>query len=241
MAHSVIKMVTDFRRDYGRFNTASNSVIKIPEVIAILNRAKDIYTKEWVKRLEVDSTARKVLRNLEEKEEELEIIESKENYIIAKFPKDFYHLMRQRGKASKEKCGSKEIIVTMFQTDDLNLARKDPFWKSTFAWEHAIGDEGSKGLYIWHEGDFKIDKVIIDYYRKPKDVHAPNMVLPSRQYIYGDGKKITKNQDLELDSEYSNIDIGNIALLNALSITDDANDYALKLKEIIETHQASLI
>ena len=169
------RSIVDFDRKYDRFVGQANRRLRQEDKLAVINEALEIYFENRVKVAETDSKVRDDLRVLEMKEVKIPLVISEENFNVYEIPAESYRVLRKRVVASKEDCGEKDIPLIMFQTDDIDNARNSPYWRSSFQWEHAISDEGSKGLYVWHEGDFKIVKTIIDYYRKPKEIHAPSM------------------------------------------------------------------
>ena len=225
------RLVIDFDRRFDRFLSQDNQRLRLEDKLAVINEAIEIYFENKVKIAETNSSVRNILRSLEEKEVSLKNLRDEKHYTIFEIPEKSYTILRQRALVSKEHCGTKEIPVLMFQSDDINNARKSPYWKSSYQWEHAIADEGAKGLYVWHEGDFKIDELIVDYYRRPQEVHAPSM-KEEKFYIDWNGKKQTKDQGLEL-RDYAYKDIGDIASLIYKANIGDASDYEIQLSKIL--------
>lgn len=230
------RSIIDFDRKHDRFVGEDNRRLRLEDKLAVINEALEIYFENRVKLAETNSMVRNDLRVLEEKEIELKLLEKKPKYSIYEIPEDSYKLLRHRVIATKEGCGSKEFPVIIFQTDDLDNARKSPYWRSSFQWEHALADEGSKGLYIWHEGDFEIDSVIVDYYRKPQEIHAPSMKDDGE---YEDWNCIvrTKDQGLELDDTYSHRKIIDIAVLIARADLGDVRDFEVQLNKILNVEK----
>ncbi len=230
------RSIVDFDRKYDRFVGQANRRLRQEDKLAVINEALEIYFENRVKVAETDSKVRDDLRVLEMKEVKIPLVISEENFNVYEIPAESYRVLRKRVVASKEDCGEKDIPLIMFQTDDIDNARNSPYWRSSFQWEHAISDEGSKGLYVWHEGDFKIVKTIIDYYRKPKEIHAPSMTS-EKKYEDWNGIIREKDQGLELTDTYSHRKIIDIAVLIARANVGDVRDFDIQLNKILNVEK----
>lgn len=233
------RSIIEFDRKFDRFVSEDNRRLRIEDKLSVINEALEIYFENRVKVAETDSSVRNDLRILEKKEIELGLIKNGENYNIYEIPKESFKIIRQRVLADKHNCEVKEFPIIIFQSDDLDQARNSPYWRSSFQWEHAIGDEGSDGLYVWHENDFKIKKVFVDYYRKPQEIHAPSMAA-NKMYEDWNGKLRKKDQGLELDDTYSHRKIIDIAVLISRANIGDVKDFEIQLNKILNVEKLNL-
>lgn len=229
-------LVYNFDREFAKFNTAASKKLSLIDKLALLNKAQDIFVKNAVSLVEVNSKYRTILRVLENKEVSLKENTSEDKYDIFTYPEDKLRVIRSRALVEKENCGEKEIVLTMIQSDDLDRARSNENWRSSFAWEQILADEGNEGLYVWHEDDFGISQVLIDYIRNPQEIHAPSLKLPNKRYVDWNGVERTEDQDCE----FKNIDVGrllvDLAVMLGNSTVNDAQDYQTKVREIIEAN-----
>ncbi len=230
------RSIIEFDRKFDRFVGEDNRRMRIEDKLAVINEALEIYFENKVRLAETSSKVRNDLRSLEIKEFELKLDKPGKSYDIYKIPEDSYQILRQRAVVEKADCGEKEIPLIMFQTDDLDNARLSPYWKSSYQWEHALADEGSKGLYVWHEGDFKTNSVLVDYYRKPKEIHAPSMISAG-EYEDWNGIVRTRDQGLELDDTYSHRRVIDIAVLIARADLGDVRDFEIQLNKILNVEK----
>lgn len=230
------RLVVDFDRKFERFTSESGRTFRLEDKLAVINEALIVYFENNVRIAETDSEIRNNLRVLEKKEISLKKLKTTKDYTIFEIPDESYKILRQRIVASRKDCGIKEFPAITFQTDDLNNARLNPFWKSSFAWEHALADEGSDGMFIWHDDEFVTEQLIVDYYKKPQELHAPSMHV-DKQYEDWNGIIRTKDQDLELSDTYSHKKIIDISILLGKSIIGDIHDFDIKLKEILSTEK----
>lgn len=230
------RSIIEFDRKFDRFVGEDNRRLRIEDKLGVINEALEIYFENRVKLAETNSMVRNDLRALEEKEIILDLVKSQSKFSIYKIPDNSYKILRQRALVEKEPCGKKEIPLIIFQTDDLDNARKSPYWKSSYQWEHALADEGSKGLYVWHENDFRINEVIVDYYRKPNEIHAPSMTS-NLEYEDWNGIIRRKDQGLELDDTYSHRKIIDIAVLIARADLGDVRDFEIQLNKILNVEK----
>lgn len=229
---SARKSVMDFDRKFDRFVGEDKQRLRLVDKLAVINESQLIYFENTVELAEINSKVRENLRPFEKKEVSLKLLEKGSKFNVYEIPSDSYRILRQRVIASKDGCSvNKELQVILFQTDDLNNARKSPYWKSSFEWEHALADEGSKGMYVWHEGEFDIDELIIDYYKKPQEIHAPSM-RTSQSYVDWNGVNRTEDQNTEFN-EFSHRKIIDLAVLKGRANLGDIPDFQLKYNEIL--------
>lgn len=228
------RLVAEFDLRYNGLKSQFDTDVRRVDALFIINQAIRLVFKECVSRAEINSYYRDTLRKLEEKEVSLKIKEQTENYVISEIPEESYKILRRKVVAEKEGCGSKEFPALIYQTDDLNVGLKNSYWKPSFAWEHALADEGSKGLYVWSNNDFKILDVVVDYIKKPEEVHAPSL-FDSGSYVDWNGITRKKDVDLNWDSTFIFDRIIDVSVLIADSIKGNQRDFQLNLNKIFNT------
>lgn len=227
------RLVYEFDRKFDRFRGEARKNIRLEDKLNILNESQMILYEKRVALAETNDEARNSLRPFEEKEVTLKLIEKKTNYVIAELPKGFYKLLRQRVAASKD-CSvpNKQFPILIFKSDKIDSALKNPFWKPTYEWEHTIGDEGGKGLFVWNNNEFKIEEVIVDYYRKPDELHSPSM---SEKGWYEDWNGVIRKKDVncEFSQNFDHRKIVDIAVLLARADMGDSRDLRTSIDSII--------
>lgn len=230
---SAKRLVNEFDRKFDRFDGQYKKTLRLEHKLAILNEALMTYFNNRVRIAETNAQVREDLRPLEVKEKELKIRIRKDEYDIAENPKDSYMILRRKVVAKREGCKPKELPVYLFQTNDLNNALKNPFWRSSFEWEQIIGDEGSGGLYLWHNKEFDIDRVFVDYYKTPAFIKCASCTV-NGQYEDLDGNIVKTDVGIIFDSTVVMNDIIDIAVLIARRDLGDSTDYATALKAKLE-------
>ena len=200
----------------------------------LFNEALDIVIERLVTRAETDSEVRNHLRQLEKKRVELVKSDSNEEFDVFSYPVGFYKRLRQEAIASKECCQNynRNLIVRVFNTDEINEARKNTNWKPSWDYEQTFADEGEGGLYVWHDGEFNIDKVYIDYIRKPKEIQAPSFESCG-YYINSDGEQVSNDVDFEIDSTYLYRKIVDIAVVLAMRNNNEINNFQSQVETIM--------
>lgn len=228
------RLVYEFDLRYNRLESTHDSALRLEDKLAIINQGLRIVYQDLVSKAEINSHYRNALKPLEVKEQEFVKVNVTENYDIYKAPEKIFKILRLRALASKEGCGTKEIPISFFQTDDLDNSMSSGFLKPSFAWELLIGDEGKEGYYIWHKSDCDILKVIGDYYIPPEDIQYPSG-SDEKSYIDWNGKKQTKDVGLALDANFIFDRIIDMAILVARNIKGDVRDYELQANKILNT------
>lgn len=78
--------------------------------------------------------------------------------------------IRGRARHTHPACGSEYIATKLFQQDDIEEARVDPFNKPTLL--EAISYFESGDLFIITDGTYTVDKFKLTFLRKPADISA---------------------------------------------------------------------
>lgn len=225
MAVSSRKLCYDFHRKYHAIVTGANNELALVDIIAYLNEAQEIWFENRVFIAQTNQKVRNDLRVFKKDKISLGCTKIDDGCCLARYPKDLYHRLNQLAITAKDCCPKqKEIIPRILQSDDLHEARRNPYRKANFFFEQLSAIETSEGLIIYHDGELEVKDIIIDYYRRPREIHAPSHELcPNNGYYLYDGRLINKDQNFEVDATYVNNLISDIAVLIASrDITDRA-------------------
>lgn len=228
------RLVYEFDRRFDRFTGEQKPAIRLEHKMSLLNEATQIFFENRVKLAEINSRVRDELRPLEEKERRLKVNNKSSEVAVAAIPEESFRVLRAVATISRPGCGQKKVPVVMMATDDLTRARKNAFWRSSFEWEHILGDEGKEGLYLYHDGEFSVDEVTVDFYRRPAELHAPSM-SSKKEYIDWNGVTRKKDVDLELDNTFAYRKIVDIAVLLARADIGDQRDLQVSITKILQT------
>ena len=226
------RMVVEFDRRFDRFASEYKKNLRIEDKISVLNEAQEKVYENRVSVAEINSEVRNDLRTFEIKDFKLNKIRTERDYTVFEIPKNLFKMLRIKCVARTEECGTKEIPVTFFQTDDLEQALKDDFWKPDYTWENILGDEGADGYFIYHNNTCIIESVIIDYYRKPQYLHSAEM-SKTGSYVYYTDELINFESDCEFDKTYIWHDIVDLAVLIARTDIGDERDSTMQQQKII--------
>ena len=186
--------------------------------------------------VEKSPRVRNHLRVLELKNVQLEIIERQPDYVVGKYPNNFYRLLRQTAKVTTTKCKEPRILVVRtVQSDDLSEALHDPYWEPSFDWAETIGDEAGKGYYVYKKPDWKVEEIRVDYMRKPKEMAAFNLsgCSSEKPYITSDGRIIKSDRHCEFSDTYLWRGIADLAALFAMRDLGQVDDAKTKMEEMI--------
>ena len=241
MAISATRLQQEFRRRVNRGDSSKNESFEVRDIDSYLNEAQDIYYTNRLNFLETTPQLREELRKAEVKSycSGVELFKEDNRISLFKLPDDYYRRLKQTAFVScidNRGCDDKEIILRIAQSDDISEILKDPFKKPSFEFEEAWADEAEDGLYVYHNGAFKINKVCISYYKRLPKIATPSLIEPDGFYINGDGVKVTKDQGFILDSTDSAwrlvVDIASLCAMR--DITDQGN-FNLELNKILQT------
>ena len=235
MSVSTRKLIYDFERKVSALNSNKGKSIRIVDAVSIINESYEILFENNVRLAETDSRYRDNLRQLEIKKKSLSIKHIDDNCVFATYPRNLYKRLNHVLVAKKDCCSESKVIVpNIVQSDDLHIARKDPYRRADFGFEQALIDEAGNGIYIYHDGEFDVEKCEIDYIRKINHIQAPSLVeCKDKSYIQWDLARITKDVDFDIDSTYFNRKVSDVAALLYTRDTKDIAGFELQLKKII--------
>lgn len=238
------KLVYDLKRQFEASFSAKNTDIPLVDLVAYLNDAQVIWFKNLVRLADSEKEISEELRVFEKKDVCLKCKVKEpcvdENYkmTVCEYPKNFYSRLSQRAITCHECCPDDKVIpINMLGPDDKNYSRIDTYRKSDFRFEQLIGDDGEEGLYIYND-DVEVKEVIIDYYRKPCELHAPSLVEEcdddeGRYYDYC-GKVIKRDTNLEVTCRFSDITIVSIALLLLQKAHGKVTNFNMDLQNLLQ-------
>lgn len=218
-----------------RLNTAHKNISTATKCEA-LTRAQRALARERLEHIDQDKRYKHELLPIEIKEFRVAALAAG---LITKipFPENYHRDIAIRIIATKRGCGTKEIPLTKMDTGDKPKSLSSPFWQSSYAWNQVFGDLGSDGFYISNGSDFKVDGMIIDYYRTLPDIHCPSKVIPPEKYIDWNGKEQTEDSGWILD-DLADQGINEAALILTRGI-GDGNDLQLQALKAQQTDQIS--
>ncbi len=224
-------MVYEFDVEFDRYASEMKKTLNLVDKLATINTAQEILFQNWTKLAEVDQYIKDRLSPFEKKDITLPVTDHTADVSVAISPPDCYRMLRRRLKAAKEQCGTKTIPLTPFRVNEISLGLKS-LWRPSFEWEQGFYDEGEKGIYIYHNQEYKPLELIVDYYRYPAEIHAPSMEQTQGYYIDWNGEKQTKDTVYEMTG-FSHIPLIEISVLLARARFGDAPDFNIHLQRII--------
>lgn len=233
---SIGRLHEQFKLTVNRLDSNYNKSFSVSVVDAYLNKSQDVITERLMRHVEKHTSLRNHLRVLERKEVSLKIIERKGEYTVAEYPKDFYRLLRQNAIVKKKGCSQeRKILVRTVNSDKLSEILKDPYWKPDFEWEETVGDEASKGYYVYTQSDWTVGKVVVDYMRKPLPMAAFSLsgCTPGEKYVLATGEVVTQDAHCEFSDTYLWRYIGDLAALFAMRDLGQVDDMKTKMEEMI--------
>lgn len=227
------KFQEEYRRQLNRINADADQRVNVIDADGFLNEAIDIVFENIAVKFETTSLMRNHLRQLEVKKKKFkgkDILKVDKDTSKITYPEEFYLLTRSSLKACKDECNlEKTLDLVMLQSSDLNSALRDPNWEPSWEWEQAIIEDAGNDLYIYHNCEFKIKELEIDYLRKPGHIATPSLIKNGATYLL-DGKPITQDINFELDSTYLWRKIIRVAVINTQRALGDTIDYQSEMQ-----------
>lgn len=244
MGISSRKLVYDFRLRFNSVNSGRSQDIALVDVIAYLNEAQEIWFENRAFVAETNQEVRNDLRVFKKDAIDLKCESYSDGACLVRYPSDFYKRLNHLVLAKNNECCKgivKEIIPRIVQSDDLHEARHNPFRKSDFFYEQLNAIETKDGLVLYHDNEMSIESMIMSYYRRPKEIHAPSLEdCDDENYYYNYcGEIIKEDQDFEAGDTFASNKLVDIAVLRASRDASDIQGFNQQLNMILGTKNLS--
>lgn len=200
---SNLQIHNDFERRYNRVTSNKGKKVGTEDIDAYFNEAQREWVKDRVSIAKTNSKVRYDLRKLEIIDKRLNIIDkTKESWIIAQLPEDYYDIQSYDIRAKVAGCDIPYKLddVSVIQGNDWSSTMSDPNWAPSFLWRRTLVDENSQGLRVG-KSNFIIDSVSIDYYRKPKPIYSVELsdCYKESKATLGFTNKVFELDDMQAD------------------------------------------
>lgn len=212
--------------------------IPLVDAIAYLNDFQQLLFNADVREAERNQEIANGLRKFKIDRHPL-VLQKQDGLVLAKYPNNFHTRLNQQATVTEPKCceGITKTIGGRFkilQSDDIYAAAENPLLRSSFFFERLIAVVSSEGLLI-HPGEMGVQKVVIDYYRKPGDLHNPSSEKCGGQYYYvATGAIITEDTNCEFENYGDNL-ISDGAVLLATADKNNPDGFNIKLQKLIQS------
>lgn len=98
-----------------------------------------------------------------------------------KLPDDYFDLSDVRAKGYKDKCNG-DLNLFELRTENLNEVLADEYTKPSFEWREALYTVNSNSLSIYTDKTFKVNDILLNYYRYPNQIKLQNEEDPESEF-----------------------------------------------------------
>lgn len=243
MAVPSTKLVYDFNRKFSAVLSGKDRNIPLVDKIAYLNEGQEIWFQNRVSVADTNQKVRNDLRVFKVDNHPLALEKKQNGMLFYAYPSDLYHRLNQYVVAKEPTCCGdiqKEFPIDILQADDIHESRQDVYNKASFPFEQLPAVEGSGGLILYLNDAFVVNDLIIDYYRRPKEIHAPELDNCQDEigYYYDyQGRIIRQSQGFEADKTYASNVVVDIAVLCALRDVGNVQSFQTQVNKILSNQQ----
>lgn len=225
------RLVYEFKRRLHHRNSSYSKAIRLEDICSYLTEGLMVVYESLAKHVEVGSEIENYLRPYEMKHVELDIARKTKDYVVAKYKEDHFKILNCEVCAKRDGCNSSNLTVRILDSDDIKTSLTNEMMKPSFEWGETLGEEGSEDLYIYTNQEFDITSVIIDYLRKPVEIHAPSLAEDG-QYEDWNGEIQTEDTSLDLEN-FIFKKVADLAVLSALRDLGDMKDFQSQANKIL--------
>lgn len=225
-------LVYNFFLKKNGLNSGSKSDYFIKEIVEFINEAWWILYENNVDSAEMHQRFERNIRQMKETGVELPTtIKGKE--VFSTYPKNLYKRLNQKVIVSCKDCGKekKELPIEIVESDHINTYGLNPYKDSSYGWERIIGKIGKEGIILYPSSNMKVDKILIDYYRKPSGISADALVECASS-VDELGNESTKTIDFEVDNTYIARKVVDVAVLLSDVAEGKVSDFQLEFSKI---------
>ena len=220
----------DFKRKLNKIDSATHVNFEVPFIDEYLNEAQEIFIK---RRIQTNNIYRVGFEVTQKRIEDLREIVAKcptdiapialteidTNVYQADLPENYLYYIRGNVTCTKGSC-NKELGCIVQQHDDLNNVLGSMFYSPSFEWGELPITFSKDKIYVYSDGTFTPEFLLIDYIRRPLRIANPDAyidqlgntgyLLPVRD-AFGNFIPAVQ-QDCELQSMYVCREIVDIAV-----------------------------
>lgn len=110
--------------------------------------------------------------------------ENKNHYDFL-IPKDYLDSANVYAKASKGKCSDKIIYLDEIREENKNEWLQDENYKPSFLWRTSFYNIAKDNINVYFD-DFKVDVIVLSYYKKPNKISLINPSDPESKFNEND-------------------------------------------------------
>lgn len=234
---NIKEMHYDFKQKLNKIDSQKNRDLIVPEIDWKLNEAIELFVMmiaepELSQELGFEATQRTIddIRTIvvdQRPSEAITPLVYDEISYISDLPSGYWYYLNSNILCSKGTCTGIKVDTVLVEHDDRN--ESSYFDKSSFEWRVSNVRFNNKGLRIFTDGTFKVDKVWFEYIKRPAKVHnAEDFIGGTYTALNGTVLTGTSNCDLPEGTHGRIVDIAVLITAGDLSLPD----YQLKQAKI---------
>lgn len=187
----------EIRRGLNKINNTYKKTIPVIDVDGYINKSISFIQENYSSILERNKVVASRLRELELPYIKLDPKENTELYKSYKLPSDHYMTLAVYPFASKDKCTKSSIKASNIKHYQIRECLDNPNCKPSFNWRETIYNETKYDINIFHNNNFDIVELYIDYLIKiPNVYYASGAKGP---YVLSDNTTIVEDHNLIID------------------------------------------
>lgn len=206
----------DFKQKLNKIDSNQYRNLKIPEIDWKLNEALNIFIlNQYAPKIERNSGFETSQRNIDSirplvKKEFFKTSQIGKKEFLLTLPRDYTFYLSLNAEMKRGSCEPIMTRATFVQHDD--YFERTEFYSSSYEWEQVNFRFVDKGVVLYSDGSFNIDRVELTYLRKHSYIHNAQDFLPTGSYKLDDGTILTGMVNCELP-DFTHSEIVDIAVL----------------------------
>jgi len=200
MSNEAVAFQNILRRKVAKY-TGLNSRITPTYLDDILIEAQQLFMEISTDLAQVDRRVEEDIRVLREYDSKLEFVKNEDTYTVYALPNNYFRDNLCYGKISCDECPEKKLKLFKAKANEETHLLDDYNWKPSWEWGSSFYVLVKDGIKVYHNGQFEIKGIYLDYYRKPVEWRTASNAI-NGEYVSSDQILINQDYVSELTQNY---------------------------------------
>lgn len=214
------------------FRSTVSTEISVRYIDTVIEEAMQIVYEICVDNADINHRVIEDLRPLIVDAKSLTVLKQDSDYTIYQLPVGYFRNKRLYGKITKPGCPQRNLRLWKAKANMINNLLRDKNWNPSYQWGVTFYDAVDNGVKVFHNGQFNIDDIKMDFYKKFTPLRCP-AAEDENFYTWYEGTKIATNQETEFLGNYLPRRITDVASAIIQRDRGDSNNFSMRLQAIM--------
>lgn len=187
----------EIQRGLNKINNTYKKKLAVIDIDGYINKSISFIQENYSSILERNKVVASRLRELEVPYYKLDPQVNKDLFKSYNLPKDHYMTLAVYPFINKDKCAKSSVTASYIKHFQIKECLNNPNCKPSFNWRETVYNETKNEINIFHNNEFDVVELYIDYLIKIPNVHYVSGT--TGPYILSDNTTIVEDHNLIID------------------------------------------